>query len=222
MTRSYIIPFQAGSPIVIAGPTGSGKTMWTINLLNNNMFTESIESIIYCYGVYQPLFNEIHISNITFHEGLPTHDEVKVLNNGKFHVIVLDDLMEEIVKSVETQNLFTKYCHHYNITAIFLSQNIFAQGPCARTININTHILIIFANKRDESQAFNLGKQLYPGQNGSKFFMEVYEDATLKSHGYLVIDCDPKSHRDVKLRTNIFPKKKSRKSRTICYIKKKK
>ena len=50
--------------------------------------------------------------------------------------------MEYIVKSVETQNLFTKYCHHYNITAIFLTQNVFAQG--------------------DESQAMNLGKQLYP------------------------------------------------------------
>ena len=69
--------------------------------------------------------------------------------------------MAQIVKSVETQNLFTKYCHHYNITAIFLSQNIFTQGPCVRTININTHILIIFANKRDESQALNLGKQLH-------------------------------------------------------------
>ena len=42
--------------------------------------------------------------------------------------------MEQIVKSVETQNLFTKYCHHYNITAIFLSQNFFAEGPCVRTI----------------------------------------------------------------------------------------
>ena len=80
------------------------------------------------------------------------------MNDGKFHVIVLDDLMEYIVKSVETQNLFTKYCHHYNITAIFLTQNVFAQGPCSRTISINTHILVIFANKKDESQAFEFRK----------------------------------------------------------------
>ena len=213
---SYIVPFQVGSPIVIAGPTGSGKTVWVSKLLENNMFTEPVESILYCYGVYQTFFDKMNLPNIKFHEGLPSHESVKKLNNGKFHIIVLDDLMEEIVKSVETQNLFTKYCHHYNITAIFLSQNIFAQGPCARTININTHILVIFANKRDESQAFNLGKQLYPGVNGSKFFMEVYEDATSQSYGYLVIDCDPKSHRDLKLRTNIYPEQKG----TICYIKK--
>ena len=66
---------------------------------------------------------------------------------------------------------FSKYCHHYNITVIFITQNIFAQGPCSRTININTHILVLFANKRDESQALNLGKQLYPW--GTKFLWNV-------------------------------------------------
>ena len=35
--------------------------------------------------------------------------------------------------------------------------------------------------------------------------MEAYEDATSTVHGYLVIDCDPTSPRDLKLRTNIFP-----------------
>ena len=69
--------------------------------------------------------------------------------------------------------------------------DIIAQGPCSRTISINTHILVIFANKRDESQALNLEKQLYP--SNSKVFMEAYEDATSHVHGYLVINCDPKS-----------------------------
>ena len=118
--------------------------------------------------------------------------------------------MEYIVKSVETQNLFIKYCHHYNITAIFLTQNIFAQGPCSQTININTHILVVFANKRDESQAFNLGKQLYPYV--SKGFMEAYQDSTSEAYGYLVVYCNPKSSRDLKLRTKLFPGEQ-----TICY-----
>lgn len=208
-----LVPFQAGSPIMVSGPTGSGKTFWTHRLLTNNMFTQPVTSVLYCYGVYQDYFDEMEIPNLEFHAGLPTSEKVKSLNDGDFHVIVLDDLMEYIIKSVETQNLFTKYCHHYNITAIFLTQNIFAQGPCARTININTHILVIFANKRDESQALNLGKQLFPG--ASKIFMEAYEDATAELYGYLVVDCDPKSTRELKLRTHIFPGE-----RTICYMKK--
>ena len=209
--KTPLVPFQSGSPIVISGPTGSGKTYFTHKLLKHNMFTEPVSSVLYCFGVYQDYFDQMQIPNLEFHEGLPSLEKVQSLNDGRFHIIVLDDLMEYIIKSVETQNLFTKYCHHYNITAIFLTQNIFAQGPCSRTININTHILIVFANKRDESQAFNLGKQLYPG--ASKAFMEVYQDATSILHGYLVIDCDPKSPRELKLRTNIFPD-----DQTVCYI----
>ena len=45
--------------------------------------------------------------------------------------------------------------------------------------------------------------------------MEAYEDATSELYGYLVIDCDPKSSRDLKLRTNIFPGEQ-----TFCYLKK--
>ena len=59
----------------------------------------------------------------------------------------------------------------------------------------------------------NLGKQLYP--YNSKVFMEAYQDATSNPHGYLVIDCDPKSPRELKLRTNSFPSEE-----TICYISK--
>ena len=46
----------------------------------------------------------MEIPNLELHEGLPSLDKVQSLNDGKFHVIVLDDLMEYIVKSVETQN----------------------------------------------------------------------------------------------------------------------
>ena len=211
--NTTLVPFHAGSPIMVAGPTSSGKTYWTHKLLTHNMFTEPVASVLYCYGVFQDYFNQMKIPNIEFHEGLPTLEKVQSLHDGSFHVIVLDDLMEYIVKSIEVQNLFTKYCHHYNIMVIFLTQNVFAQGPCARTININTHILVLFANKRDESQAMNLGKQLYPCN--SKVFMDAYEDATSYLHGYLVIDCDPKSPRELKLRTKIFPGEQ-----TICYIRK--
>ena len=37
--NTLLVPFQAGSPIMIAGPTGSGKTFWTNKLLKkSNVF----------------------------------------------------------------------------------------------------------------------------------------------------------------------------------------
>ena len=130
MRNTPLVPFQSGSPIIISGPTGSGKTYWTHKLLSNEMFTEHVSSILYCYGVYQSYFDQMKVPNLKFHEGLPSREKVETLNDCKFHIIVLDDLMQQIVKSVDTQNLFTKYCHHYNITAIFFIPKYF----CSRTL----------------------------------------------------------------------------------------
>ena len=209
-----LVPFSSGSPIMLCGPTGTGKTLWTKKLLSHEMFTEKVGSILYCYGVYQPLFDKMKIANLSFHEGIPSFETVKELHDGNFNVIVLDDLMEQIIKNVDAQNLFTKYCHHFNISVIFLTQNVFAQGPCARTISVNTHVLILFKNKRDESQIVRLAKQLCP--NISQGFLECFQHATSEPYGYLVVDCDPKSPNEIKLRTKIFPGEQ-----TICYMSKK-
>ena len=74
-----LVPFQAGSSIMVSGPTGSGKTSWTHKLLINNMFTKLISSILYCYGVYQGYFDEMKMMthNIEFHEGLPSLEKVQ-------------------------------------------------------------------------------------------------------------------------------------------------
>ena len=87
--NTLLVPFQAGSPIMIARPTGSGKTFWTNKLLKNKMFSESVSSVLYCYGVYQTYYDKMEIPNLELHEGLPSLDKVQSLNNGKFHVIVL-------------------------------------------------------------------------------------------------------------------------------------
>ena len=195
-------PFVAGSPIIVAGPTGSGKTKWVQKCLKQNLFTQTAQSVLYCYGVKQKLFENFGIPNLDFYEGLPSRDMIEEMNDGNFHILVLDDMMESIVRSTEIQDLFTKHCHHYNITVIFITQNLFAQGKCARNITLNAHYIVLFGNKRDESQALCLGRQLFPYK--SHFFQEVYEECTSSTHGYLLVDCDPKSPRELKLRTNIF------------------
>ena len=205
-TQPLGLKFKASSPIVISGPTGAGKTVWTHKLLSNNMFSEKPASVVYCYGAYQKVFDTFHqdIPNIQFHSGLPTSEFIEGMKDGNFHVLVLDDLMEEVVHGgIEVMNLFTRLCHHYNITAIFVTQNIFAQGKYARSIALNTHYLVLFENKRDESQMLHLARQVTP--HDTKYFLESYADAVSSLHGYLLVDCEPTSNKDLQLRTSIFP-----------------
>ena len=93
----------------------------------------------------------------------------------EFHIIVLDDLMEKIVKSTEMQELFTKYCHHRNMTAIMVLQNVFQKGPNARTISLNTHIHVLFTNKRDEAQVSVLAHQLFHSKTKKNKFLTMYD-----------------------------------------------
>ena len=203
------VPFQSGSPIMVVGPTNSGKTFWVRRLLSHNMFTQPVKSILYCYGVHQKAYEEMKAENLaadtlTFHEGLPDRKMLEDLADGEhFHIVVLDDMMEEIVRSKEMQQLFTRYCHHDNITAIFVSQNIFHQGPQARTISLNSHVIVLFSNKRDESQITTFVRQIYPRK--SKRFLNVYETEMNHEYSYLVIDCTPSHPREIKVRSRIFP-----------------
>ena len=203
-----VIPFQSGSPIMIAGPTNSGKTVWVNRLLSHDMFTEIPKSIFYCYGVFQKFFDEMKINPdiktpIIFMEGLPTKDIIDNMNHGNFHIIIFDDMMETIVKSLDMLQLFTKYCHHCNISAVFITQNVYHQGPYARSISLNNHVIILFENSQDLLQMTKLGMQLYPWKLAQ--FLKVCQMNFTKSYSYLVVDCTPSTPSLLKLCTGIFP-----------------
>ncbi len=203
-----VLPFHAGSAMIVAGPTNSGKTFWVQQLLEkvNGMFDRQPSSVLYCYSVYQPLYDVMKEKcpiPIEFREGLPTSKQFDEMDNDDFHIIILDDLMEQIVKSRDMTDLFTIYCHHKNFTAILITQNIFVQGAQSRNISLNAHIFVLFANKRDEQQIHRLGRQFYPTEWRS--FVKAYKDATEKPFSHLVVDVTPAHPRVVQLRTNIFP-----------------
>ena len=60
MDRTPTVPFQLGSPMMVIGPMNCGKTYWINRLLENDMFTQPVASILYCYGVYQDFYNKMH------------------------------------------------------------------------------------------------------------------------------------------------------------------
>jgi hypothetical protein len=207
ITYKTMFPFEGPSTFSVSGTTGSGKTSWIFKLLRHTdvMFSNPPKKILYAYGVWQSLFDEMErsIMNITFHEGIPNSSLVEEFADGDHNIIILDDLMEDCVKNQDIANLYTRGAHHKNISIIFINQNMFCQGKNARTISLNCHYIILFQNLRDRSQVQRLGQQVFPGE--SQLLLESYKNATEVKYGYLVIDLSPHTHQTFRLRTEVFP-----------------
>ena len=147
--------------------------------------------------------------DVEFVQGMPHPEKIKDIFDGHHHVICLDDLQHEVANSKEAEKLFTQLSHHNNLSVIYLNQNLYYQGKCARTLNLNTAYTVLLKNPRNTQQVALLGRQLGMG----KKLQEAYKDATEKPYGYLVVDLSPKSDESYRLRTNVFPDE----SPTIIY-----
>ena len=140
--------------MMLAGPTGSGKTCWMKQLLEraNTMINPPPERIIWCYTRWQPLFSEMQsrIKNILFLQGL--HEN---LNDDSFidtrypSLIVIDDLMRDATNSKDVCELFVEGSHHSNISVACILQNGFSKRKENRTMSINTQYMVLFKTPQD-------------------------------------------------------------------------
>jgi hypothetical protein len=199
-----LLPFNECSSIMVAGATSSGKTMWTYKVLRNlDVFKQPPDAIMYCYGVWQTLFEDIEmLPNLTMHQGLPT-DLDDWAPQASHRLLVIDDLMDKVVNDMDMSLLFTQGCHHKHISIIYITQNLYLQGKYARTVSLNTQYIVLFRSLRDVSQISILGRQMFPGK--SKLLSQVYVDVMKLPYTYLIIDSSPHSTPQYRLRTNIFP-----------------
>jgi len=186
-------PFTA----IVAGPTGCGKSVFTFKLISEaqNMITPPPDKIMYCYSMYQSLFDQF--PSVEFNEGLP---DIAQFDGKQRYLLILDDMMTQVNDSVS--DLFTRVSHHKDVSVIFLTQNIFHQSKQNRTMSLNSHYLILFKNPRDATQVATLGRQMFPGK--TKFLVEAFTDATSKAFGYLLIDLKADTEQKFRIRTNIF------------------
>ena len=195
--------FNAPCTAIISGPTGSGKTYFTLNLLKHldEMFTESINKIYYFYAVWQSSFEEFMGEQMVYLQELPTEERINSLSNGDHNLIIIDDMQITALNDAFIANLFSRESHHKNLSIFLILQNLFHQGKYARDISLNSHYFILFKNPRDCQQIRYLGTQL--GIRNK--LRSAYEDATLLPFSYLLIDLSPKGDGTFMLRSQIFP-----------------
>ena len=192
-------PFTA----LIAGPTGCGKTQFTLKLIKyaNKTIDPPPKKIVWCYGIYQEAFNKL-AGEVDFHEGIP---DLSLFDGKENTLLILDDLMHETDDRVT--KIFTKISHHMSVSVLYLTQNIFYGGKQNRTIGLNAHYLILFRNPRDATQVSHLARQMYPGK--TKFLVEAFKDATVEPFSYMLIDLKPDTEDQHRVRASIFPGEKN-------------
>lgn len=191
---------------LIVGPTMSGKTVFVKKLLENSqsLISPAPNRIVWCYGEYQPLHSELKVTvpDIELVEGFPEKLE-DTFTQDKCNLLVLDDLMNETGNDDRLGRVFTRMAHHRNLSVILIQQNLFPKFKESRTASLNTQYMVLFKNPRDRSQIVSLASQMYPKR--TKFFSEVFEDATKTPHGYLLIDLKQETPDELRLRTGILP-----------------
>lgn len=192
-----IHPFSA----IIAGSSGTGKTVFTRGLLEDYKSVTTITSpklkVWWCHGQEQPL----HAQDVPGVDIVYFNEFVSDFSEDKPDIIIYDDLMSEIAGRKELTDVFTKKRHHENVSVIFVLQNLFFQSKEMRTISLNCMYFILMKNPRDRMQLMALGRQIFPSQQG--YFTRVVEDAFKEPFSHLVIDMTSQCNESHRLRQRV-------------------
>ena len=207
----YDIRLKTPFSLILAGASGSGKTTWLEKFLKVlNKITdggEKYQKLLWFSGSNQPeLFERIRS---TFKGTTRVYNTIdkeiygKIEKDGKNSIIVVDDLMHEMSGNQDIGKLFTKGRSHLNCNVILLWQNVFPKGPEMRNLSINAQHIVIFKNPRDKSQIRFFAQQVAPGKVNK--FLDVFNDCTKRSYGYLHCDFSQNTPEEIRYKTNIFP-----------------
>lgn len=205
----YDIRFKTPSSFILAGPSQSGKTTFTLNLLRcPDLFQDPrcFSNIIFYYHHWQDSYNTFHSENVVkkWINKMPSADDITDETAGFKEggsIIVIDDYAQQINKN--TVEIFTEKCHHTNSVIILLTQNIFDKNPVFRTISLQSNYVFLFKNPRDSSQINSFAKQFAPGNPA--WVIEAYKDATKNGYSYLLFDNCQTTPDNLRVRSHILP-----------------
>ena len=198
------VTFKHPFTMIVAAPTGFGKTVYVYNLLQraDQAIEPPPERIIICYSHWQPLYTAMQdtIPNIEFMRGIPSNlEQDSFLDTSKRNLIVFDDLMSDISKDDRMTDLFTKGSHHRNLSVIVLMQNFYE--PRTVTMRRNCQYLILGNMPMDLQTIKTMSQRMFPDK--PNYMMDMYKEATSTPYGFLVMDlkCTTPDHERLKTNT---------------------
>ncbi len=192
---------------LVSGSPLSGKTTFVKKLLQlrHKLINNDFDYLLWCYGQDTPFIKSLQDQCIgihtTTHFGIPTSFDTHI-QPQKRGLVVIDDLMQSAGSSVEVTNLFCNRVQHENVSVILLLQNLFHHGKERVTLLRCAHYLVVFRNPLDATIPFNLAQRILPSNR--RPFLDLFEFATSKPHGYLFIDGHQTTPPEARFRTKLF------------------
>ena len=190
----------------------AGKTSLVKRLVQyrDEIFTERMQHIIYCYGETPGDIGEIN-TDIELFKGLPSEDELSAwISNYKHQpwLLILDDLSQDFYNSPIGSEICTKLSHHYSASIILISHSLY--GAKSRLINLNMHNFFLLPSSRGLDSLGCFSRQCL-GKGLSNSFVDSFLDATDKKGSgekppYLLVTLHPLySNRQCLLFSNVLP-----------------
>lgn len=132
MSNQFELKLNLSSMSIIAGAMGSGKRCFQKSRIENSadVCNGPPNKIIYCYRVWQPLFDEV--KGIKFQEGNVVEE---IPNERKNH----EWLNEWDIRHCWNRLCYTKYGHHMSVSIFFVVRKPLKKQQ--RTIPVNCHFL---------------------------------------------------------------------------------
>ena len=119
---------------------------------------------------------------------------IRLMDNIKHAIVVFDDLMNEMIKSKQVTNFFTRECHHSKICMFFVWQNLYPQSKYARSISVNVQCKFIFQNAETKHQLRTLLVQMYPQKQREVFktISKFFDDEAPGKYPFVLFRMSPK------------------------------
>lgn len=206
MELDFETRFKHPFSMIVAGSSGSGKTVFTKQLLN--FVDTKFIKIYWFYSEWQDGYEDCQ--DVTFIAGMPDNlDEYLEITGPK--MMVFDDMMTQCAQSELIAKAFTQKRHHQNLSIVLILQNLLCQGKVMRNVHLNAQYIVLFQNPRDRSQFGHIARQLEPKH--SKALVEAYMDATAKPYSHLLVDLKPFTPGVLRYRSECLSK-----DRQIVYV----
>ncbi len=194
------IKFLANKNTIIAGPTGSGKTQFILEVIRQKLIHPFPKNIYYMYKVEQDFmktWSETEEQPIRFIHGLNFEE----MDTSEPSMLIIDDLM--LSNNKDIVELFILGSHHRQVSLFYITQNLFLNDPLYRTMSINSHYFVIFANKRNGRQVQTLAQQIYIGKE-QKRITNAYKRAGGKQWGFIMLSLVPELPKELEVITDYW------------------